>query len=43
MNNDHSKTDAEIEGTELEWSTKQVDDIMICALLVQATKLNFNK
>ena len=33
---------SEFNNSELEWSTKQVDTVMICGLLVKATKVNFN-
>ena len=28
--------------TQSEWSTKQVDTVLICGLLVKVTKFNFN-
>ena len=39
MSNDDN---SEFNNSELEWSTKQVDTVMIYGLLVKATKANFN-
>lgn len=42
ISNDEITMNSEVNDSELEWSTKRVDTVLICGLLIKATKFNFN-